>query len=52
MVSLPWAIFKRDKKKFETLFPLLKFKIVKPFMQIAFILSGGMFMRGLLARFF
>ena len=40
--ALPWIIFKRDKKKFESKYSNLKIKKIEPFMPFSYIFSGGM----------
>ena len=41
-IALPWIVFKRDREKFEKLYPDLKIKTVMPLMPFMYLLSGGM----------
>jgi SAM-dependent methyltransferase len=50
--ALPWIIFKRDKQKFEKLFPNLKIEIVKPHTPFKYLLSGGLSHKQVLPSFF
>ncbi|MBV6461566.1 MAG: hypothetical protein HJHJAOHD_01696 [Flavobacteriales bacterium] len=40
--AIPWLVFKRDIKKFEHLFPLLKLILFKPHTPFRYLLSGGL----------
>ncbi len=46
--ALPWIIFERDRKAFESEFPELVIEIVKPFMPFRYLVSGGVSMRQLM----
>ena len=48
--ALPWIVFKRDIKKFETQFPDLIVKTVKPHTPLRYLLSGGVSMRSLVPQ--
>jgi len=45
--ALPWIVFKRDIKIFESQFPDLELKIVKPHTPLRYLLSGGVSMKSL-----
>ena len=46
--ALPWIVFKRDKNRFEALFPDLRIEQISPMMPLSYILSGGISMRAFL----
>jgi hypothetical protein len=48
--ALPWIVFKRDIKKFESQFPDLKVKIIKPHAPLRYLLSGGVSMKSLVPQ--
>jgi len=39
--ALPWIVFHRDKKKFESEFPQLQIHSIEPMMPLLYLLSGG-----------
>jgi SAM-dependent methyltransferase len=45
--ALPWIIFQRDQDMFESEFPGLELKTVRPFMPFRYLVSGGVSMRQL-----
>jgi SAM-dependent methyltransferase len=45
--ALPWIVFERDRKQFESEFPEWKIVRVRPFMPFRYLLSGGVSMRAL-----
>jgi SAM-dependent methyltransferase len=47
----PWIMFARDRKRFETEFPLWEIVTIRPFMPFRYILSGGVSMRSLMPGF-
>ena len=49
--ALPWLVFRRDRKKYDNLFPMLRIKKIEPFMPISYMLSGGVSMRSLIPGF-
>lgn len=46
--ALPWIIFQRDRKKLESEFPELEIQVVRPFMPLRYLVSGGVSMRPLM----
>jgi SAM-dependent methyltransferase len=46
--ALPWIVFKRDLDTFQTHFPDLHLRRLRPFMPFRYILSGGVSMRQLM----
>jgi SAM-dependent methyltransferase len=46
--ALPWIIFQRDRRQFETEFSSLEIESVKPFMPFRYLVSGGVSMRQLI----
>jgi SAM-dependent methyltransferase len=49
--ALPWIIFSRDRRQFESDFPDLEIKQVRPFLPFRYLLSGGVSMRSLTPEF-
>ena len=47
-MALPWIIFIRDRKRFETLFPELKIIRIEPHTILLYVVSGGVSMKALL----
>ena len=45
--AMAWMIFKRDRKKFEKMFPGLRIVKMKPHTPFTFVLSGGLTMKNL-----
>jgi SAM-dependent methyltransferase len=43
--ALPWIVFERDRAIFDATFPKLRVTSVRPFMPVAYLLSGGVSMR-------
>jgi SAM-dependent methyltransferase len=41
-VALPWAVFIRDRKRFEALYPRLKIQRITPESPLLYLLSGGL----------
>lgn len=50
--ALPWIVFERDYKEFESLFPTLRLMSVKYHTPFAYLVSGGLTMRSLLPEIF
>lgn len=50
-IALPWIIFFRDRKKFESRFPNLKIRRLEPHTPFRYLLSGGLSMRQFLPSF-
>jgi len=46
--ALPWIIFSRDRREFESGFPELSIRTVRPFMPFRYLVSGGVSMRQLM----
>lgn len=46
--ALPWIIFQRDRREFESEFPNLEIQSVRPFMPFRYLVSGGVSMRQLM----
>jgi SAM-dependent methyltransferase len=46
--ALPWIVFHRDRKLFETLYPQWNINIIEPMMPFSYLLSGGVSLRSLL----
>ena len=46
--ALPWIVFERDRRRFESQFPELSLRSVSPGMPFCYLLSGGVSMRSLL----
>jgi SAM-dependent methyltransferase len=49
--ALPWIVFERDREAFAREFPELEVLVIRPFMPVAYLLSGGVGMRSLIPRF-
>lgn len=50
-IALPWIVFVRDRRRFETEFPGLLIDIIKPLMPFCYLLSGGVTLRALAPAF-
>lgn len=46
--ALPWIIFERDRGRFESEFPNLRIRTVRPIMPFRYLFSGGVSMRQLM----
>jgi len=46
--ALPWIIFERDRRDFESHFPELKIRTIRPIMPFRYLVSGGVSMRQLM----
>lgn len=46
--ALPWIMFERDRRTFESEFPELQVRTVRPFMPFRYLVSGGVSMRQLM----
>jgi SAM-dependent methyltransferase len=46
--ALPWMIFERDRREFESQFSELSIQTVRPFMPFRYLVSGGVSMRQLM----
>jgi hypothetical protein len=49
--ALPWIVFRRDRRRFETEFAVWQIETIRPFMPLAYLLSGGVSLRSLLPGF-
>jgi SAM-dependent methyltransferase len=49
--ALPWIVFQRDRSIFESRFPSLKIRTLKPIMPFRYLVSGGVSMRTLMPGF-
>ncbi|MGD1023432.1 MAG: methyltransferase domain-containing protein [Candidatus Sulfotelmatobacter sp.] len=49
--AIPWIVFVRDRRKFESLFPELAVERIRPFMPFRYLVSGGVGMRSLMPGF-
>jgi SAM-dependent methyltransferase len=49
--AMPWIIFHRDRRKFESEFPQWRIASIKPTMPVRYILSGGVRLRALMPGF-
>ncbi len=46
--ALPWIVFERDRREFESRFPEFTIQTVRPFMPFRYLVSGGVSMRQLM----
>jgi SAM-dependent methyltransferase len=46
--ALPWIVFQRDRREFESAFRELEIRAVEPFMPFRYLVSGGVSMRPLM----
>ena len=49
--AIPWIVFERDRKKFESDFPDLIVEAIRPFLSFRYLLSGGVGLRSLMPGF-
>jgi SAM-dependent methyltransferase len=49
--AMPWIVFVRDRRKFESLFPKLTIERIRPFLPFRYLLSGGVGLRSLMPGF-
>ena len=49
--ALPWIVFERDRKLFESDFPELPIEQIRPFLPFRYLVSGGVGMRSLMPGF-
>jgi SAM-dependent methyltransferase len=50
-IAIPWIVFERDRRVFESEFPQLEIERIRPFMPFRYIVSGGLGMRNLVPAF-
>ena len=50
-VAIPWIVFERDRRKFESEFPELVIEKIRPFLPFRYLVSGGISMRTLMPVF-
>lgn len=49
--ALPWIVFVRDRRRFERDFPSLRIHLVRPFLPLSYLLSGGVSLRAIMPGF-
>jgi len=49
--AMPWIVFVRDRRRFESLFPGLSIERIRPFMPFRYLVSGGVGLRSLMPGF-
>lgn len=49
--AMPWIVFVRDRRRFESLFPQLSIEKIRPFMPFRYLVSGGVGLRSLMPGF-
>ena len=49
--AIPWIVFVRDRRRFESLFPQLSIEQIRPFMPFRYLVSGGVGLRSLMPGF-
>jgi SAM-dependent methyltransferase len=49
--AIPWIVFVRDRRRFESLFPELSIERIRPFMPFRYLVSGGVALRNLMPKF-
>jgi len=49
--ALPWIVFVKDRKKFESEFPQFTIEEIRPFLPFRYLVSGGVGMRSLMPGF-
>ncbi len=49
--AIPWIVFVRDRRRFESLFPDLSIERIHPFMPFRYLVSGGVALRNLMPGF-
>ncbi len=49
--AMPWIVFVRDRRRFESLSPELSIERIRPFMPFRYLVSGGVGMRSLMPGF-
>ena len=49
--AIPWIVFVRDRRRFESLFPELSIERIRPFMPFRYLVSGGVSLRNLMPGF-
>ena len=50
-IAMPWIVFVRDRRKFESEFPELSIERIRPFLPFRYLVSGGVGMRSLMPGF-
>jgi SAM-dependent methyltransferase len=50
-IAMPWIVFVRDRRKFESEFPELSIEEIRPFLPFRYLVSGGVGMRSLMPGF-
>ena len=49
--AMPWIVFVRDRREFESKFPQLEIAKIRPFLPFRYLVSGGVGMRSLMPGF-
>jgi SAM-dependent methyltransferase len=49
--AMPWIVFARDRRRFESLFPELSIERIRPFLPFRYLISGGVGLRSLMPGF-
>ena len=49
--ALPWIVFGRDRRLFESAFPEFSIELIRPFLPFRYLVSGGVGMRSLMPGF-
>ena len=49
--AMPWIVFVRDRRRFESLFPELSIERIRPFLPFRYLVSGGVGLRSLMPGF-
>jgi SAM-dependent methyltransferase len=50
-IAMPWIVFVRDRREFESEFPELSIERIRPFLPFRYLVSGGVGMRSLMPGF-
>ena len=50
-IAMPWIVFARDRRKFESEFPELSIEQLRPFLPFRYLVSGGVTTRSLMPGF-
>jgi SAM-dependent methyltransferase len=50
-IAIPWMVFQRDRRRFESEFPQLEIEQIRPFLPFRYVVSGGLATRNLMPEF-
>jgi len=50
-IAIPWIVFKRDRRIFESEFPELRVEEIRPFLPFRYVISGGLALRNIVPAF-